>query len=70
MVLERRTSKPVWIATLYFILMLTIVNFLPHHFREVYADFAAAGDWGCSSNTKNTVNNINNHGGFQDFGFG
>ena len=39
MVLERRTSKPVWIATLYFILLLTIVNFLPHSFREVYANF-------------------------------
>ena len=70
MVLERRTSKPVWIATLYFILLLTIVNFLPHSFREVYANFAAAGDWGCSSNTKNTVNNIINHGAFRTLGLG
>src|SRR6478672_3936548 len=69
MVLER-TSKPAWIATLCFIMLLTIVNFLPHSFREVYANFAAAGDWGCSSNTKNTVKNIINHGAFRTLGLG
>ena len=33
-------------------------------------NFAAVGDWGCSSNTKNTVNNIVNHGASRTLSLG
>jgi hypothetical protein len=41
------------------ILIITLSNSLPNGFSSAYASsFASAGDWGCSSNTKNTVDNI------------
>ena len=70
MLRKSRTREAVSIAIFSFILLLTMVNFFPISFRAVYANFAATGDWGCSSNTKNTVNNIINHGDFRTLGLG
>src|SRR5262245_49030330 len=41
------------------VLIITLSNSLPNGFSPAYASkFASAGDWGCSSNTENTVDNI------------
>ena len=45
------------------ILLITLGSILPNVLTSVYATphLAGVGDWGCSSNTKNTVKNIVNH---------
>jgi hypothetical protein len=44
------------------LLLLTMVAYVPPFLQKVLAatdtHFAAAGDWGCSSNTEKTVNNV------------
>ena len=70
MLRKSRTREAVSIAIFSFILLLTMANFFPISFRAVYANFPVTGDWGCSSNTKNTVNNIINHGAFRTLGLG
>ncbi len=70
MMLIRKIREAVSIATLSFILLITLANFLPNTLTPVYANNAGVGDWGCSSNTKNTVNNIVNHGAFRTLSLG
>ena len=45
------------------ILLITLGNFLPNVLSSAYAapHLAGVGDWGCNSNTKNTIKNIVNH---------
>lgn len=43
--------------------LITLGNIIPNTISSVYAapHLAGVGDWGCNSNTKNTVKNIVNH---------
>ena len=45
------------------ILLITLGSILPNVITSAYATphLAGVGDWGCNSNTKNTVKNIVNH---------
>jgi Calcineurin-like phosphoesterase len=70
MVLIRKLREAVSIATLSFVVLITMAAFLPNTLTPVYANFAGVGDWGCSSNTKNTVNNIVNHGASRTLSLG
>ena len=47
------------------LIFIGITNSLPNAITSAYAlfpHFGSAGDWGCSSNAKNTLGNIVNHG--------
>ena len=56
----RKVTTGITVVTLSLILLITASNSMPNGLKSVDAAsmLAAAGDWGCSSNTKNTVNNI------------
>jgi concanavalin A-like lectin/glucanase superfamily protein/Big-like domain-containing protein/calcineurin-like phosphoesterase family protein len=67
--LERRRLLPVFISSLSFIILFAFGGNLIHF---TYADttITAAGDWGCNSNTDNTVDNMDAKNPALVFGLG
>ncbi|MGG6461092.1 MAG: hypothetical protein ACM3JQ_06675, partial [Candidatus Eiseniibacteriota bacterium] len=63
---SRKFREGTTVVTLSLILLITVSNSLPNVIASAYAlfpHFGSAGDWSCSSNAKNTLGNIVNHGG-------
>ena len=59
----RKVRTGITVITLSLILLVTTSNSMSNGLKPAQAAsmFGAAGDWGCSSNAKNTVSNIVNH---------
>jgi Calcineurin-like phosphoesterase len=70
MALRRKFKESITVVTLSLILLVAVSNSLPNILTPAYAKFAGVGDWGCSTNTKNTVNNIVNHGAYRTLSLG
>jgi hypothetical protein len=67
--LERRRLLPVFISSLSFIILFAFGGNLIH-FTHADTTITAAGDWGCNSNTDNTVNNMDAKNPALVFGLG
>src|SRR6266508_4141852 len=63
MVGKRKFRERVTVVVVPLILLITVTNSLPNALTSAYAkpQFGSVGDWGCNSNTDNTVENIVDH---------